>query len=260
MIQKKYFLTTVIAILSFSSSMHAQNIPIQFKDVKVIGSGCPQDQTSITVSPSQGEVSLILGAMNLQVPTIDQKFIDHRVCDVSFKAVIPEGYQVRALALKIDQRGFLDLTAGVRASAILNLIRSAGLFQRQGIPNVQKALHQQSWGRDQRSVSEELFWSIDQEIPLPSRCAARGDQQIDLSLKHIIQMQIPGNLARNPRSNASGVMMLDSVDLSGRVTKGLKLGLRVMRCQMQRPGEREDRRRERQSPGRGQRRLPGRTR
>ena len=225
----------IITTLLFSSlfSAGATAADFQFKNIRVGGTGCPSELTSIVMAPDAGSASIIFSQFESRVPNTDpnpkvQRSINNLNCNIFVDIQIPANIKLDGLEISYDMRGFTSLDRGVLGSFKSYLVSKSGLGSESSNRNPE-LLAEKVWSNSQVNQEEDFIVSAVKNIAVSSQCSrGNGSDVVSVRLQNTLASQI----LRGFESQAQGSITMDSSDLKG----GLKLRAHTSSCGSVNPG------------------------
>lgn len=221
---KKLIIASVLSLFS-TSSLYAADFKLQ--NIRVGGTGCPSELTTITLAPDASSASLIFSQFESRVPLINggpkgQKNISNLNCNVFLDVKIPGGIKLDSLEVSYDMRGFTFLDKGVKGSFKSFLVSKAGLGTEQ-LGRGAVLLAEKLWSNSSTEQEEDFTVTAKKKILMPSQCAVGNSGGIvSIRLQHTLSSQILAGF-----ENASeGSITMDSSDIKG----GLKIMAATSPC------------------------------
>lgn len=221
---KKRIIVSALLIF-FTSSLYAADFKLQ--NIRVGGTGCPSELTTITLAPNASSASLIFSQFESRVPLLNSgpkgsRNISNLNCNVFLDVKVPGGVKLDSLEVIYDMRGFTFLDKGVRGSFKSFLVSKAGLGTEQ-LGRGAELIAEKLWANASTIQEEDFTVSAKRKILMPSQCAVGNSGGIiSIRLQHTLSSQILAGF-----ENASeGSITMDSSDIKG----GLKIMAATSTC------------------------------
>ena len=221
---KKRIIVSALLIF-FTSSLYAADFKLQ--NIRVGGTGCPSELTTITLAPNASSASLIFSQFESRVPLLNSgpkgsRNISNLNCNVFLDVKVPGGVKLDSLEVIYDMRGFTFLDKGVRGSFKSFLVSKAGLGTEQ-LGRGAELIAEKLWANASTTQEEDFTVSAKRKILMPSQCAVGNSGGIiSIRLQHTLSSQILAGF-----ENASeGSITMDSSDIKG----GLKIMATTSTC------------------------------
>lgn len=209
-----FFSCLFFAAINIFSKAHAENL--EFKNIRVGGSGCSSETSQIITSPDHSLVSLLFQTFESHVPVIitnpkTTPFLSQLNCNVFIDIKLPLNFKLKSLEISYDMRGHTFLERGVIGNFKSFLISSIGL----GTERTQQAqiIQEKKWINSTIEQDEDFLIHSTKSIPLQSNCgrAARSGL-ISIHLQHQLASQI---IEAYKKIETSGTITIDSSDIQG---------------------------------------------
>lgn len=178
----------------------------RFKDVNLLGRGCPDGTFAVVKSPDDQTVSIIFDQFSVEVPQ-DNKLIDMKSCDIHISSILKDNERVTAIDIDVDYRGFVSIEGNATAKLQTYLMSWSGP-QRGKLKRRNLAINE-SWNS---GVMDDWFVTKTTTVPINSNCSRRGDDLASFRLKNILMASIP---QRGFTSDSTALLTFDSSDLKG---------------------------------------------
>ena len=197
-------LLPILMLLISSPSAQAQLPPgIQVRNVQAVGSGCPQNSYSATISPDGSSFSLLLD--QYMAESTRQMTLDRKNCQLRVDFAVPAGWQFSVLSA--DYRGFASVEGGSVAThqAIYSFDGSRPPNERPGFQDGSnysfKAQNFYGPFQDNYFIRNE----IDPRLAPWSPCLGTNSQSMFVATFLTAR-------SLNPRSPSSAMITLDTID------------------------------------------------
>lgn len=210
---KKRIIVSTLALL-LTSSLYAADFKLQ--NIRVGGTGCPSELTSITLAPNASSASIIFSQFESRVPLSNtgpkvSRNISNLNCNVFLDVKIPAGVKLDSLEISYDMRGFALLDRGVKGSFNSYLVSKAGLGTEQLGRGVEM-LAEKLWSNTSSTQEEDFTVSAKKKILIPSQCArGNGSDIVSIRLQHTLASQILAGF----ENAAQGSITMDTSDIKG---------------------------------------------
>ena len=199
----------------------------QLQNIRVGGTGCPSELTSIIMAPDASSASLIFSKFESRVPNTDpnpkvQKTINNLNCNIFVDIKIPANIKLEGLEIGHDMRGFATLDRGVQGSFRSYLVSKSGMGTESQNRNPE-LLAEKIWSNSASNQEEDFTVSSLKKIMIPSQCSrGAGLDVVTVRLQNTLSSQIlPGF-----ENQSQGSITVDSSDLRG----GLKISAVTSTC------------------------------
>lgn len=203
------------------------------------GTGCPSGTISTTTTDSGQTISVLFDQFLVELPNnssindnddiygsalgtpTHSRLVNNKNCLLNFMAVVAPGYQVDHIELSIDSRGAIFLEPGILGRFMSQLDSYSGLAQYESRSGRAYLVGRKMWRPQSIETDESWTLSSSVHVPVASRCATSGDQEVHFQIKnHMILMN------RTHNDNLSAFIALDSQDMDSR----LKLSVHLTSC------------------------------
>ncbi|MDH5580880.1 MAG: DUF4360 domain-containing protein [Bdellovibrionales bacterium] len=246
-------LTFIFAFLMATSTIKADT-NFRFKDINLLGKGCPDGTFSVVKSPDDQTVSIIFDQFSVEVPQ-ENKLIDSKSCDIHISSILKNNERVTSIDIDVDYRGFVSIEGNAIAKLQTYLLSWSG--PQKGKLKRKNLAIDKNWSK---GAMDDWYLKKTVSVPINSNCSRHGDDQASFRLKNILLASIP---SRSFTADSNALLTFDSSDLKG----VFKLKLHTKTCgnsgninrgHNRRPSPRYSRRNNSNSRYRGFRRYRGR--
>src|SRR5210317_411071 len=117
-------LTFIFAFLMATSTIKADT-NFRFKDINLLGKGCPDGTFSVVKSPDDQTVSIIFDQFSVEVPQ-ENKLIDSKSCDIHISSILKNNERVTSIDIDVDYRGFVSIEGNAIAKLQTYLLSWSG--------------------------------------------------------------------------------------------------------------------------------------
>jgi hypothetical protein len=237
---KIILLVTFLNSITFAGDFSLENVSVQ-------GTGCPADQTVISMSPEKSVASLIFQGFGATVPNLDatndndqagtdtpsngrrivlaknNPNISHKVCNIRLDVRVPQGKKLDGIEISYDMRGNALLEQGIVGKFKSFLVRKMGLGTER-IAGLQ-LMEERLFDAQRDFLDTDIFVSFKKMVQIKSDCNGQSRaQDVNLHIQHYLGARIlPGYEGQKP----NGTLTLDSTDVAG---NGVTLKAIVSNC------------------------------
>ena len=224
-------LSTILA----TTGANAQSL--EFKEIKLSGSGCKPGTTTNIISPDGNSASILFDNLFIEIPQFTgenendefsqdnedntskfDKNLNRKVCLMNISTKVPKGYKISALDLSYDYRGSTFTEEGTLTSFKTKLVNFQGPSGRHQYP--EKLLGSKRF----RSNSDTDFTlSQTRTLPIDSECSTSRETTSNFAIKNIIMAK---TISRFAHLSPEAFIAFDSADLQAKV----KFKVRLSRC------------------------------
>lgn len=221
----KFALMIMTTIMT--NQLLAENV--RFENIRVGGTGCKMESTSIVYAPDQSSASLIFENFQSHVPVEvsspkQVRTISQLPCNVFVEVKVPVGQKLDSLEVSYDMRGNASLDRGVQGYFRSYLMNTSGLGTERGRGRSPELVQEKNWVNTSVDQFEDFVLSTVKNLAFNSDCRGNGGQdRVVLHLQHHILTQI---MRGYENTNAEGTIMVDTSDITG----GLKLKAVTSAC------------------------------
>jgi|GEM_PF-1897637 len=212
------FIMFFVLLMSYNDA-NAQ-IPFEFTQIKLSGSGCPEGSYSVVTSPDNQALSILFDRFQVNAPLDPRQApgggrrvdltINQMVCDIIIMANLKEGEMVESLGVQLDLRGAVSLDPRAQALVHTQFLEWTGP---RGVGAAGRTLIAEKKWYNGTSAGVDEDWSISENknvITDRPHCARGHDRALKFVLKNVLMTRID---AASPNSIAS--MQVDSADMAG---------------------------------------------
>jgi hypothetical protein len=223
----KLKIALMIMTTIMTNKLMAENV--RFENIRVGGTGCKMESTSIVYAPDQSSASLIFENFQSHVPVEvnspkQVRTISQLPCNVFVEVKVPVGQKLDSLQVSYDMRGNASLDRGVQGYFRSYLMNTAGLGTERGRGRSPELVQEKNWVNTTVDQYEDFVLSTVKSLAFSSDCRGNGGQdRVVLHLQHHILTQI---MRGYENTNAEGTIMVDTSDITG----GLKLKAVTSSC------------------------------
>ncbi|HAZ14845.1 MAG: hypothetical protein A2X86_20940 [Bdellovibrionales bacterium GWA2_49_15] len=213
--KKKFLLGAVMMV---STILYSAELPFQFTNISLQGTGCPEGTYQVVLSPNNQALSVLFDQFTVQAPMestnaggrrVDNT-INNKICDIIVKANLKEGEQVANIKVNVDLRGAVQLDPMAEALVRTLFLEWTGP---RGFGSAGRAVVGEKQWRNLTPDPLDEEWQLSQEKNIltdRSHCARGHDREIKFVIKNVIFSRI------NPAApNSLAVLSLDSADVAG---------------------------------------------
>ena len=223
----------LLVLGSMMSSPLMADSQFRFKDINLMGEGCPQGTFSVVESPDEQTVSIIFDQFSVEVPN-GHRLVDSKGCNIHVSTILKDDERVDAIDISVDYRGFVSVEGAATAQLQTHLLSWEG--PQRGRLNKRTLAINERWSA---GVMDDWFINKTSTVKVNSNCARKGDDIAEFRLKNTLMAAIP---SRGNTRGSLALLTFDSSDLKGE----FKLKLKTKTCKNN--GPRMDRRNSRPRP------------
>jgi hypothetical protein len=232
---KKLSKLLILSALMSATPVYGQSL--EFKEIKLAGSGCKPGTTTNIFSPDGTSASILFDDLFIEIPQysgdndndefsddnedITSKFdknLNRKVCLMNITTKVPRGYKISALDLSFDYRGSTFTEKGTLTSFKTKLINFQGPSGRRQYP--EKLLGTK---RFRENSDTDFTLSQTRTLPIQSKCSSNRESISKFAIKNTIMAK---TISRFAHLSPEAFIALDSADLQAKV----KFKVKLIRC------------------------------